>query len=52
VLKNRHAPELTEAKCHAGLSQLKQLRKNIHPVTLASLCSMLKIFTVAALKNS
>jgi len=40
VLKNRHAPELTEANSHARLSHSKQLLKNIHSVMLASFCSL------------
>jgi len=36
-----HAPELSEVKFHARLSRSKQLLKNVHPVTLASFCSVL-----------
>jgi len=41
-LKNRNDPELSEANFHARLSQSKQLLKNIHPMTLASFCSLTK----------
>jgi len=37
MLKNRHAPELSGANCHAKLSHLKQLLKNIYPMMLAQL---------------
>jgi len=44
VLKNRLAPKLSEANCHARLrlSHWKQLLKNIHPLMLASSCSVTK----------
>ena len=35
ALKNFHVPELSEANCHAQLSQLKGLLYNIHTVMLA-----------------
>ena len=38
VLKNGHAAEVSVANCHAKLSHLKQLLKNIHPVILAQFC--------------
>jgi len=41
-----HAPELSEANSNARLSHSKQLLKNIHPLTLASFCSLAKTFTV------
>jgi len=37
VLKNRHAPELSEANSHARLSFSNQVLKNIHPAMLISL---------------
>ena len=42
VLKNCNDPELSEANFHAILSHSKQLLKNIHPMTLASFCSLTK----------
>jgi len=42
LLKNCHVPELSVANCHAKLSHSKQLLKNIHPVTLAQFCSLMK----------
>jgi len=42
VLKIRSDPELSEANFHARLSHSKQLLTNIHPVMLASFCSLTK----------
>jgi len=52
VLKNRQAPELSEENSHARLGYLKQLLKNIHPMMLASLCSLTKYITVATPKKN
>jgi len=50
--KNRNDLDLSEANFHARLSHSKQLLKNIHPVMLASFCSLTKtIFTVITLKT-
>jgi len=56
VLKNRSEPELSEANFHARLQDsachLKQLLKNIHPLTLTSfLFTYKKIFTVTTPNN-
>jgi len=40
--KNCNDPELSEAKFHARLSHSKQLLRNVHPVMLASFCSLNK----------
>jgi len=54
VLKNRHAPELSGANCHAKLSHSKQLLKNIH-ISSNDVGTILltdeKIFTVVIPKN-
>jgi len=42
VSKFRNGPELTEANFHARLSHSKQLLKDIHPMMLASFCSLTK----------
>jgi len=53
VLKNRHAPELSEANCHAELAHSRQMLENIHPAMLAPFRSLTKkIFTVATPKTS
>ena len=53
VLKNRHAPELIEANCHAKLSHLRQMLENIHPLMLAQFRSLAKkIFTVATKRHA
>jgi len=51
VLRDCHAPELSEVNCHAKLGRSKELLKNIQPVILASFCSLTKTFAVATLKN-
>jgi len=51
VLKNRHAPELSEANSRAKLSYTEQLLKNIYSLMLASFCASTKTFIVATLKN-
>ena len=40
MLKNRRAPVLSEANCHARRSHSKHLLKNIYPLTLASFDSL------------
>jgi len=53
VLKNRHAPELSGANCHAKLSHSRQMLENIHPTMLVQFRSVTKkIFTVATPKTS
>jgi len=42
VLKNGHAPELSGTNCHAKLSHLKLLLKNIYPVMLAQFSKLMK----------
>jgi len=44
VLKNRNAPQLSEADSHAQLSRSKQWLKNIHPIMLSSFCSLTKTY--------
>jgi len=44
VLRNRHAPEPSEANSNARLSGSKQLLKNIHSVMVASFCSLKKTY--------
>jgi len=44
MLKNRRASELSEANSHAKYSHAKQLLKNIHPLMLASFCSVSKTY--------
>ena len=44
ALKNRCAPELSEASSHARVSHSKQLLENIHPMMLASFCSLTKTY--------
>jgi len=52
VFKKCNDSELCEDNCHARLSHLKRLLKNIYLVTFASfLFTDEKIFTVAAPKN-
>jgi len=40
VLKNRHAPELSEANCHARLNHSKQLSKNIRASDVSIIYSL------------
>jgi len=42
VLEN--VPQLSEANCHARLSHSEQLLRNIHPMMLASFCSVTKTY--------
>jgi len=44
MIKNRHAPKMSEASSNATLSLSKQLLKNIHPLMSASFCSLTKTY--------
>jgi len=42
MLKNHNDPELSEANFHARVSHSKQLLQDVHPMMLASFCSLTK----------
>jgi len=51
VRKNRHAPELSEANCHARLSHSKLFCYNDHSMMLTSFDPVMKRFLVPTPKK-